>query len=314
MRIERRTKEASGLRKFIDDHLDHLGDLFLSWEAKRENKKSQQEEEKKLIEEVVEGSDKRIRAVSGYADKLRTCSCSLFHYVCQLAERLPAPICLNEDAFNHEPLINSLFVNQHDITRFLGNQSTLRDYFQNRHHDFPLTVFGFLTADKQEKKRLGTGIVDDRVVRDVVQVTVNFSGHSLNSPCSSREDDLSNLKHFMFNLVLQHARQEMRNQKRKESIRKDKQTPEAYIKSLNNPEVYLEALINYLKTAAGHLRIEKSPLKISKLGIKLSEQDRQPANEFDLYELCWNKQNRQVITRVYCPFSQKPDFTHPVRL
>ena len=70
MVTERRTQEGSALRKFIDNQLDYLGNLFSQWEADRLAKKRQAQQENAQIERIVEGSDKRIRAVNGYLEQL----------------------------------------------------------------------------------------------------------------------------------------------------------------------------------------------------------------------------------------------------
>ncbi|PIE43773.1 MAG: hypothetical protein CSA50_04005 [Gammaproteobacteria bacterium] len=312
MRIERRTAEGSGLRKFFDDQLAHLGGLLAKWEAERNDKRRQLKEQKKLVESVVEGSDTRIRAVSGYVDKLRTCSCTLYQYVCQLAEQLPPPVRLNEESFTDEPLINALFANQQDITQLLSNDPALKDYLQNNQQSYPITVFAFLTAVKHQKTKLGMGIVNDKVVNDIIQETVNFSEHCLNSPCASKELSLSALKQFIFNLIIHQAKLAMKN-KKQESDQNGHHPSNARAQSLNNPEVYLEALTNYLNTATKHLVLEKTHLRVSKLGIKLTPEDKQAANEFDLYQLCWDKQIRQVMARVYCPILRKPDYTKQMK-
>jgi hypothetical protein len=46
------------------------------------------------------------------------------------------------------------------------------------------------------------------------------------------------------------------------------------------------------------LSINKTHFKLSKLGIKLDDGDRQNANEFDLHELTWSNNTRNVVLQV----------------
>jgi hypothetical protein len=73
---------------------------------------------------------------------------------------------------------------------------------------------------------------------------------------------------------------------------------ESRIKSLTNPDVYLNTLIEYLEIPANLLSIDKTHLKLSKLGIKLDSDDRQCANEFDIHELTWIGNTRNIVLQI----------------
>jgi hypothetical protein len=46
------------------------------------------------------------------------------------------------------------------------------------------------------------------------------------------------------------------------------------------------------------LSINKIHFKLSKLGIKLKDDDSQSANEFDIYELNWRDNSRVVVLQI----------------
>jgi hypothetical protein len=73
---------------------------------------------------------------------------------------------------------------------------------------------------------------------------------------------------------------------------------ESRVKSLINPDVYLKSLIEYLEIPPNLLSIDKTHLKLSKLGIKLGSDDRQCANEFDIHELTWIGNTRNMVLQI----------------
>ncbi|MSP28754.1 MAG: hypothetical protein EXR80_10270 [Methylococcales bacterium] len=70
------------------------------------------------------------------------------------------------------------------------------------------------------------------------------------------------------------------------------------VNSLANPDVYLDTLLNYLENPDNLLSINKLHFKLSKMGIKLNEDDQQSANEFDIHELNWRDNIRVVVLQI----------------
>jgi hypothetical protein len=73
---------------------------------------------------------------------------------------------------------------------------------------------------------------------------------------------------------------------------------ESRIRSLANPDVYLNTLLEYIETPSKLLSIDKTHFKLSKLGIKIDSDDQQCANEFDLHEVSWSDNTRNVIVQI----------------
>ncbi|MDD4906307.1 MAG: hypothetical protein PHD39_09150, partial [Methylobacter tundripaludum] len=68
---------------------------------------------------------------------------------------------------------------------------------------------------------------------------------------------------------------------------------------LANPDVYLDALLGYIEAPDKLLSIDKTHFKLSKLGIKLEDDDSgQRANEFDIHELTWSNDTRNVVLQI----------------
>jgi hypothetical protein len=70
------------------------------------------------------------------------------------------------------------------------------------------------------------------------------------------------------------------------------------VKSLANPGVYLNTLIEYLEIPSNLLSIDKTLLKLSKMGIRLDSDDRQCANEFGIHELTWIGSTRNMVLQI----------------
>lgn len=306
MGTERRTAEGSLLRRFVDDQLDYLGSLFSQWDKERLNKKRQLQEEKKIIETVVEASDKRIRAVNGYTEKLRPTTRALYQHITQLADEFPVPIRLDAAAFSQEPTINALFVSQEDIVQLFQSDQNIRQFLNTQSPLYPKTFFGLLGSLRSEKTKLGMGMVGDIVVRDLVQETVSFSDHEIIAPCPTEEAVLSELKRYLFDLALVQLSNEMTQKKQADSTLSQRRNPQAQAESLNNPEVYITALTHQLDLAIKQLTLKQITMKVSKLGVKLEADDKQASNEFDIYELYWKDHPHRIITPVTCTIDEAP--------
>jgi hypothetical protein len=106
------------------------------------------------------------------------------------------------------------------------------------------------------------------------------------------------LKQYLFDHVVELVNQEMRSSMINQPFLPRDNSYETRVKSLANPEVYLNKLIEYLAIPANLLSIDKAHFKLSKLGMKLDSGDTQCANEFDLHELIWRGNNRDVVLQI----------------
>jgi hypothetical protein len=136
------------------------------------------------------------------------------------------------------------------------------------------------------------------LIYDVPQTAVNFSSHKFHSPCASSAELNMALKKHLFDHVVALVKQEMTSRMTHHSIKPNADSYELRVKSLDNPNVYLDALIGYLEIPAKLLNIDKIHFKLSKLGIKLDDDDNQSANEFDIHELTWSNNTKNVVLQI----------------
>lgn len=302
METERRTKEGSGLRSFVDVQIARIGAFFTQWEDERNLKKAQLITERRLVETVVDGSDKRLRAVSGYVEALRGCACDLFNQVGVVAEGLPVATLLSRKSFSTNPLVNSLFATPEDIDELFSRDEQLSDFLMNQPLARSELIHAFLTATLTKKHVIGNALVRDEVVGDVVQLAINFSDLTIHCPSGQKTEVITGLKTFMFDRILADVRRDMDIHRHAEAERIHKGDMEGQIRSLNNPEVYLQALVKVLGSATRSLHLLKTPMKLNKFGM-IVEEDSIPTHEFDLYEISWNPHSKDVVSLVECKVS-----------
>ena len=296
MNDDRRSHEAFSLRAFFDDQLRHLQKLVISLRKHEQQVK----EDRNIVENFVNAANNKMRAIHGYAYKLREPVLALYNHVIQVADEIPPPIDLNVEAFGMNPLVNALFVNRNDIDQLLKTDPDVNPYLDAHSKNQLPVLYALLTASMSEKRTLGVGMLGNALMRDVPQQTINFSLHKIHSPCESPAALNMALKKYLFAHVVTLVKQEMMSRMTNQPF-KPRDDYESSVKSLANPEVYLNTLIQYLKVPANLLSIDRTHFRLSKLGIKLDGDDRQSANEFDIPELIWSNNTRNVVLQIALP-------------
>ena len=298
MNDDKRSHEASSLRSFFDNQLQHLQKLVISLSDHIHNKQQHTREDRQFVESFVDASNSKMRAVQGYAHKLREPIRVLYSHVLQIADKIPPPINLNQDAFITDSLVNALFVNRKDIDTLFNTDPEASAYLRaHNKHQVPV-MFALLTADKSEKRTLGMGMMGEMLIREVAQQAVNFSSHKIHTPCAYCTELSTALKQYLFNRVVALIKQEMMSRISSQTLKPNDDSYEARVKGLANPDAYLDTLIEHLENPENLLSINKIHFKLSKLGIKVNGDDRQCANEFDLHELTWSNKTQSIILQI----------------
>jgi len=296
MNDDRRSHEAWSLSAFFNDSLLPLQKLVISLR----NHEQQVKEDINIVENFVDVVNSKMRAIHDYRYKLREPVLALYNHVLQVADEIPPPIDLNLEAFGMNPLVNALFVNNNDIDPLLKNNHDVNSYLDAHSKNQLPVLYALLTASMSEKRTLGVGMLGNTIIRDVPQQAINFSLHKIHSPCESPAALNMALKKYLFARVVTLVKQEMMSRMTNQPF-KPRDDYESSVKSLANPEVYLNTLIQYLKVPANLLSMGRTHFRLSKLGIKLEGDDRQSANEFDIPELIWSNNTRNVMLQIALP-------------
>ncbi len=298
MNEERRSYEALSLRAFFDDQLHHLHNLVSNLSSHIYDHSQQTAEDKQMVENFVDASNSKMRAVYGYSDKLRGYVRALYNHVLLVADEIPPPVDLNLETFGTDPLVNALFASTHDIDKLFDANPDVGVFLRrNSKYQVPV-MYALLTANKSEKRILGVGMQGDIVIREVPQLAVNFSSHKIHTPCTSDAELSAALKEYLFGRVVSLVKQEMVSLITSQLVKPKDGSYESRVKSLANPNVYMDTLIGYLEIPSTLLSIDKMHFRLSKLGIKLEGNDKQSANEFDIHELTWSNNTRNVVLQI----------------
>jgi hypothetical protein len=207
----------------------------------------------RAIEQVVDKTDTRIRAVPRYTQRLKGPVEQVFQLVDDLVERIPPPVSCRRSTYTQDDRIRALL---------------------------------------DESTRAGMAQINGKVVRDVLQTVVSFSDHQLMSPGSSEDDARCALKSCIFNSLLAHAKLEARSihimtpSDRLQFVINILEEPGQYVSErrcqmrLNNTNVLLDS-----KDNAGY-EIELSEIKVAShksrvaLLVKFPRTDLLPKPEF----------------------------------
>jgi hypothetical protein len=256
---ERRHPEGSSFREFFHEQWEQL--VRLIEESPEERAKEYREEAvvTDAIENVVRGTDARIRALGGYKKSLREGVGALLQYVDELASALPNAVPFRQERFANDPMLSRLFVDAREMRRRLGGSDELRAFFADPHSAGVQEAYFPLFLNKVERSVYGVALQDDRIVHDVPQTTVSFTGHKVTAPAASEEEARGALKRILFASVVQFVRSEVNCNK------------EEFVPASSDPRTCLDRLHAALATPRRLIWMHSSMLRITKLGILLSE-------------------------------------------
>lgn len=299
MHQEKRIQESAPLRAFFDEQIAHVHHLFSGFSFKSHTETS--DDSLRIVESFVDAANGKLRAANHYADRLRPLVCALYQHLLEIAAQIPPPFEVSHQAFAHQAIVNALFVNAAEIDGLLQGDRNLRDYVRTQADASLPSLYALMTAQKSERTVFGVGMQGDLLVREVSQRAVNFSGHKLHRPCSNDVELAKALKRYLFDEIIHLVKQEMAQRVMQETLKPADGSYEARLNSLANPSVYLDVLSAYLQPVENLVKIERFHFKLSKLGIRLEQDEGQCVNEFELHELTWRGGQRNVLMQVVYP-------------
>lgn len=154
----------------------------------------------RAIERAVDGSDPRLRAVSGYRKKLRTAVIRAIDHVVALVDGLPPALALVPQSYGTDPEITAYFASAEHLREVLSIDRELNQWRASQgdvEH-----VVALLLMLQQERQVFGTALEGEILRRDVAQTTVSFAGHRLVDPTGALDDTRRLLKRRAFDHLL----------------------------------------------------------------------------------------------------------------
>ncbi|WP_177421151.1 hypothetical protein [endosymbiont of Lamellibrachia barhami] len=263
---------------------DRLQHLLKERQANRLRERADAERVAKAIESVVEGTNPKLRGVSSYQKQLRNPVHDLLGRIDDLVSALPQAITVSQRSFNENNLINALFSNSEQVQQLFSQNRAVRRYFHAKDNPGRTDAFALFFVACKEKTILGTETRGEMLLRDVQQTAVIFSDHQLLAPEPAEEAVRTTLKWTLLEYVTKYVKEQISHMQHALS-EEEKQTaalnPE---QNPNNPEVYLKALIDQLRNPDALISMHSTPLRISRMGVKLPLDSTADANQITLFE------------------------------
>lgn len=175
----------------------------------RQTPESTSGHDEKLIalatERVVDGTDPRLRAISGYRKKLQPGVVSALDYTMELVDGLPASIALSPQQFSNDDYIRSFFVSPEHINEFLTQSRNLQNYLEKHSGLDPERIYALLVLTREERTVFGIEMTGEICRRDVAQVSVSFSKPLLSAPKDQESKNHYEIKKNVFDYFVELA-------------------------------------------------------------------------------------------------------------
>lgn len=166
------------------------------------------------IERVVDGTDRRLRALGSYRKRLREPVASSVEYVRALVDGFPTATEISGSAFGRDPTVRALFSSVEQLHAVLGNSRGLRDFLAAG----PVTgddAYALLVMDREARTVFGTELDGDTVRRDVIQKAVNFSLQRFLGVRGSEQESRIELKKRAFDYLIERALESLTDERLK---------------------------------------------------------------------------------------------------
>jgi len=154
------------------------------------------------IERALDGTDPRLRLLSGYRKRLREPILHAIDHVVVLVDKIQAPVPAGHKEYSAEPRLAALFASAKDMLDIFGRDAALAGFLAGPEGFGAGRVTALLLAQRLERNILGMDLTGDQVRRDVRQVTVSFAGHRLLDPSADEEQMRRQLKRRAFDHLL----------------------------------------------------------------------------------------------------------------
>lgn len=243
-----------------------------------------------LIAGVVEQVEPRVKLVPRYEAKLREPMRATLAHLRALAAGAPEPLALTRAAWADDPRVNAFFAAPDEVSACLGRSRELRAFFDDAANAGASEAYALLGMKKAERRVLAPGYVGDMLVQDLAQVTVSFSDHSIVAPSRSAADTRLEIGRRIVERLAQPARSRVLEAKARKATL----------------DQYLDEIRAAFEHPENQVAVSRTPLRVSRMGVKLDASSTERANELVLTELAIGADVRPVIAAVRCPRSEMP--------
>ena len=159
---------------------------------------------KLAVEHVVEETSGRLRAVPGYARRLREPVASALQSIDAMVDQIPGVLACQRSTFAADPHVNAFFADHNSMREVFSTSKEVRALFDA--NAAAERCYALLCMHREERQQLGMALVGDQLRKDVMQTAVSFSDHQVVSPGLDETAARCALKCCIFNCVVGHIR------------------------------------------------------------------------------------------------------------
>ena len=326
---------------FLDNRFPGLRDSILRGRQEKALKRSRTAELLSTVESVVDGTDSKIRLAPGYKKKLQNVICSALEFSDDLVNQIPQPIEVSSNTFTTDPYVNAYFTNVTDLRSIFHHSSEIQDYMENIRDDearccallcmrrSEKTVIGMELAGDMLKKdvlQVAVSFSDHRIYSPASSETETREGlkcclfqgmvtNALERIMKLRLDSHRlQSRYQMLHARLRHYRQQLR--KVEQDTRAGEKIAHAIDETnlelgkieegmmnapLLTPQVLLGQVTRVFSNPEDFIRLRKFSLRLSRMGIKISDDSAQPCNNLNLTEVVIGNELPRVVTLATFP-------------
>ncbi|MBK5969402.1 MULTISPECIES: hypothetical protein [Thiorhodovibrio] len=153
-------------------------------------------------ERAIDGTDPRLRLLSGYRKQLRQPVIQAIDHVVALVDAIPAPVVAGASHHAADPRLNAVFSSSREMLTILSRDAALSAFLESPGGRGAEQVTALLLAERVERNILGMDLVGEQVRRDVPQVTVSFTAHRLVDPTADEAESRRQWKRRAFDHLL----------------------------------------------------------------------------------------------------------------
>lgn len=156
----------------------------------------------RAIEHAVDGTDSRLRLLSGYRRHLREPVIHAIDQVIRLVDEVPAAVAVGRNQFTSEPTISAFYASATDMLDHFGRDRSLAKYLASDEGRDAERITALLLAKRGEHTVFGIELKGELLRREVPQIAVGFSQHNVVDPRTSEEAARHQLKRRAFDHLL----------------------------------------------------------------------------------------------------------------
>jgi hypothetical protein len=156
----------------------------------------------RAIERAVDGTDRRLRALTGYKKRLRPAVIHAIDHVVGLVDNLPPPLELDGRNYGSDAELNAYFASVDHMNEMLSRDAEMRQWQKSPGNAAAERVFALLMMELSERNVLGVALEGNELRHDVAQVTVSFNKHRMVDPTTVEDETRRLLKRRAFDHLL----------------------------------------------------------------------------------------------------------------